>query len=340
MYAGVWKTAEHSGHLQHMCSINHVHAHLTAAQRENLTSEQLLVAELNEVADAAAKKRARELQVDASLRAEYRNKVAESRTVIKTIAATLGQFPRPERLARTPPLLTSEQKQAVRRKQKADKMLHKQSVAVALRTHAWEQAGRCLWRCVRCLDQRWVLHEPARTFDCSVTPALEAVRWSTAPTEHDLWATQIAWPLQAGLASHKPVLVWCRRCWCYSSTRLLNLKQAFCNDRLNNRAIYNRSRILRGRHPTTDAVFSHHGAVRVERQFDFRSKLQHDKGMVIQPGTADIFPDHRSEDSYAMNPPFVAPDSEGEECAVTAQQSQALEADLRLLAADGFGSVV
>ena len=78
MYAGICKTAKHSGHLQHMSSINPVHAHLTAAQRENLTSEQLLVAELNEVADAAAKKRALELQVDASFRAEYRNKVDES----------------------------------------------------------------------------------------------------------------------------------------------------------------------------------------------------------------------------------------------------------------------
>ena len=79
MHAGIWKTAKHSGRLHHMSSISHVHAHLTAAQRASLTSEELRVADLNEVADAAAKKRALELQVDASLRAEYRNKVDESR---------------------------------------------------------------------------------------------------------------------------------------------------------------------------------------------------------------------------------------------------------------------
>ena len=217
-------------------------------------------------------------------------------------------------------------------------MLHQQSVAVALRTHAWEQAGRCMWRCVRCLDQRWVLHEPAWTFDCRVTPALEAIRRSTAPTEHDLWATQISLQLQAGIAVQKTVLVWCRRCWCYSSTRLSKLKQTVCNAKLNNRAIYNRNRILRGRHPNTDAIFSHHGAVRVERQFDFLSKLQHEKGIVSQPESVDIFPDHRSELSFAPTPASFVPDLDFEVGTATAPETQAHEADLRLLAADGFGA--
>ena len=148
--------------------------------------------------------------------------------MIQTIAATLGQFPKPEKLARAPPLLTQEQRQEVRRKQKVERMLHKQAVAEVLRTHAWEQAGMCIWRCVRCLDQRWLLNEPLRTYDCVVTPALEAVRRSIAPTEHDLWAAQLSSILQVGQAAQRPVLVWCRRCWCYSSTRLLNLKQDHC----------------------------------------------------------------------------------------------------------------
>ena len=75
-------------------------------------------------------------------------------------------------------------------------------------------------------------------------------------------------------------------------------------------------------------------------QFDFRSKLQHDKGMVSQTEDVDILHDHRSELSFATTPVSFAPDVDLEVCAETAQEIQTPEADLRLLAADGFGAVV
>ena len=254
--------------------------------------------------------------------------------MIRTIAATLRQFPKPERSARAPPLLTPEQRQEAQQNRKRQRLREKQAVAQVLRTHAWEQAGRHLWRCVRCLEQRWSKEEPPRSFDCVVTPALHALRQSIDPTEHDLWAAQLSTTLSAGLPSLKPVMVWCRRCWCYSSSRLLNLKKLHCNTHLNNRAIYNRWRIQRGRHPKSDAVFTHSGAIRVERQHDFLPKIQQEKGLVA--AADEVAPCDRSELSFATTPASFIPCLDDEVFLPSESDLQTANSDLLQLAADGF----
>ena len=333
MYAGVWKTAKHVG-LHHMTKISHVRAHRTEAQRALLSAEEVKVSDLNEAADNAAKERAQALQVDESLRADYKKKVAEARIVIRTIAATLKQFPKPDRLARAPPLLTSAQRLAVRLSKKRQRAAEKQAIAQLLRTHAWEQAGCHFWRCVRCLEPRWSRDEPQRSFECAVTPALNMLRQSTEPTEHDLWAVQLSISLSAGNTSAKPVLVWCRRCWCYSSSRLLNLKKTCCNTQLHNRAIHNRNRIQRGKHPITDDTFVYSGAVRVQRQYDFIPKLRQEQGLVAV--LDEVMPSDRSELSFATTPDSFVPHLDDLVWQPSDNDLQVAHADLQQLAADGF----
>ena len=213
-------------------------------------------------------------------------------------------------------------------------MFEKQAAAQVLRTHAWEQAGRYLWRCVRCLEQRWSKDEPLRSFDCAVTPALHALRQSAEPTEHDLWAAQLTTNLSAGRPASKPVIVWCRRCWCYSSSRLLNLKKIHCNTQLNNRATYNRGRIQRGKHPKSDAIFTHTGAVKVERQYDFLPRLHKEQGLVA--AVEEAAPCDRSELSFATTPESFIPRLEDEVWMPSESDIQIANADLRQLEADGF----
>ena len=84
-------------------------------------------------------------------------------------------------------------------------------------------------------------------------------------------------------------------------------------------------------------MFTHIGAVRLERQFDFLPRLQHEKGMVANPEVAEVFPDDRSELSFAITPASFVPNLDHEVCVPAESEVQAAEADLLLLAADGFG---
>ena len=184
------------------------------------------------------------------------------------------------------------------------------------------------------MEPRWSQDEPPRSFDCAVTPAPHALRQSAEPTEHDLWAAQLTINLSAGSPASKPVIVWCRRCWCYSSSRLLNLKKIHCNTQLNNRAIYNRGRIQRGKHPKTDAIFTHSGAIRVERQYVFLPRLHQAQGLVA--AVEEAAPCDRSELSFATTPESFTPRLEYEVWMPSESDLQLANADLLQLAADGF----
>ena len=149
-----------------------------------------------------------------------------------------------------------------------------------------------------------------------------------------LWAVQLSISLSAGCTAAKPVLVWCRRCWCYSSSRLLNLKKTRCNNQLHNRAIHNRGRIQRGKHPITDATFVYSGAVRVQRQYDFIPKLRQEQGLVAE--LEEAMPSDKSELSFATTPDSFVPHLDDLVWQPSDSDLQVAHAELQQLAADGF----
>ena len=117
-------------------------------------------------------------------------------------------------------------------------------------------------------------------------------------------------------------------------SRLLHLKRFHCNTQLNSRAIYNRSRIQRGKHPITDAIFIYSGAIRIERQYDFLPKLRQEQGLFA--GVEEAIPSDRSELSFATTPESFVPHLDDLVWLPPESDLQIAHADLQQLAAGGF----
>ena len=105
------------GH-EHFQGAVHIRAHLSKRQKDQLQGNEIHFSRLNDQVDLDAKERAAELKLVPEINSRHSRQRNQARAVIRTIAATVLVFPKPEKYDRMMPILTLEERNALRERRR------------------------------------------------------------------------------------------------------------------------------------------------------------------------------------------------------------------------------